>query len=58
VVIEDAVAGLGGALAAGMKCITVTTTNPPEKLAAAHLIFETLAGMTEEAFLELTGWEV
>ena len=58
VVFEDAVAGLGGAVAAGMKCITVTTTNPPEKLAAANLIYRNLAEMTEEAFLDLTGWEL
>jgi beta-phosphoglucomutase len=58
VVIEDSVAGLGGALAAGMKCITVTTTNSPEELAAADLIFENLTEMTTEDFLGLTGWEV
>jgi HAD superfamily hydrolase (TIGR01509 family) len=58
VVFEDAVAGLRGAVAAGMKCITVTTTNPPEKLTAANLVYKNLAEMTEEAFLDLIGWRL
>ncbi|MBN2045893.1 MAG: HAD-IA family hydrolase [Anaerolineales bacterium] len=58
VVVEDSVAGLGGALAAGMKCIAVTTTHPPEELTAANLIFNDLTQMDEKAFLRLTGWEL
>ena len=41
-VIEDAIAGVEGAKAAGMKCLAVTTTNPPPELAAADVILENL----------------
>ena len=40
--IEDAVAGVQAAKAAGMKCVAVTTTNPAEKLADADLILDNL----------------
>ena len=53
VVIEDAVAGVGGAKAAGMTCIAVMTTNPREKLAAANLILKDLTELSEEAFKAL-----
>ncbi len=53
VVIEDAVAGVGGAKAAGMACIAVMTTNPREKLAAADLILNDLTELSEEAFKAL-----
>lgn len=42
IVIEDAIAGVKGALRAGMKCIAVTTTNPAEALADADYVVATL----------------
>ena len=53
VVIEDAVAGVGGAKAAGMACIAVMTTNPREKLSEADLILNDLTELSEEAFKAL-----
>jgi sugar-phosphatase len=35
VVLEDAPEGIAAGKAAGMRCIGVTTTRPPEKLTAA-----------------------
>lgn len=58
VVIEDSLAGLGGALAAGMKCIAVTTTHPAKELQKASRIYPDLSAMSVEAFLHLTGWEL
>ena len=46
IVIEDAIAGVAGALAAEMKCIAVTTTNPAEALKAAHLVLPDLRSLT------------
>ncbi len=42
VVIEDAVAGVEAAKRAGMRCVAVTTTVPPEALEAADLVVEGL----------------
>lgn len=42
VVIEDAVAGVEGARAGGMKAIAVTNTHPREKLAQADLVVDSL----------------
>ena len=42
-VIEDAVAGIQAAKAAGMKCIAVSTTNPANKLGDADLVIGNLA---------------
>ena len=42
IVIEDAVAGVDGAKAAGMKCIAVTTTNTAENLSNADLVLDSL----------------
>ena len=53
VVVEDAIAGVEGAKRAGMKCISVTTTNPASKLAKADYIFENLGKMSTEDFLSL-----
>jgi len=53
IVIEDAVLGVEGAKRAGMKCIAVTTTNPPEKLAKADYIVEHLGKMDRDSFLTL-----
>ncbi|MFN2144233.1 MAG: HAD family hydrolase [Anaerolineales bacterium] len=58
VVVEDSLAGLGGALAAGMKCIAVTTTHPAEELKNASRIYPNLAAMSEEEFFNMTEWEL
>jgi HAD superfamily hydrolase (TIGR01549 family) len=42
-VIEDALAGVAAAKRAGMKCLAITTTNPPEKLARADRIVHSFA---------------
>ena len=42
VVIEDAPEGIAGGKAAGMRCIGVTTTRAPEKLAQADLVVSSL----------------
>jgi beta-phosphoglucomutase len=42
VVIEDAPEGIAAGKAAGMGCIGVTTTRPPEKLAQADLVVSSL----------------
>jgi beta-phosphoglucomutase len=38
VVIEDAVNGIQAALAAGMRCVAVAQSFPPERLQAAHIV--------------------
>jgi beta-phosphoglucomutase family hydrolase len=43
IVIEDSLPGLKAAQRAGMRCIAVTNTNPPEALAQADLVVESLA---------------
>lgn len=43
IVIEDAIAGIQAALAAKMKCIAITTTQPPDKLIEATYIVNTFA---------------
>lgn len=54
VVIEDAVHGVEGARAAGMKCIAVTTTNSAEALSQADLVLKDLTelnlGMVHSLF--------
>jgi len=50
VVVEDAVAGVAAAKAAGMRCLAVTNTNPAERLAAADLILDSLADVPADAF--------
>ncbi|HAY85200.1 MAG TPA: beta-phosphoglucomutase [Chloroflexi bacterium] len=47
-VIEDSVAGVGGARRAGMKCIAVTTTNSAGQLRQAHLVLTDLTELNEE----------
>jgi HAD superfamily hydrolase (TIGR01509 family) len=49
-VFEDAVAGVGAARRAGMRCIAVTTTNPAAALRDADLVVERLDRLTETAF--------
>jgi HAD superfamily hydrolase (TIGR01509 family) len=46
IVIEDSLPGIEAALRAGMRCIAVTNTNPPEALAHADLVVESLAQLT------------
>jgi beta-phosphoglucomutase family hydrolase len=53
VVIEDAVAGVEGAKNAGMRCIAVTTTNTPEALSKADLIFDTLEDLKQSILFTL-----
>jgi beta-phosphoglucomutase len=47
-VIEDSIPGIEAAKSAHMRCIAVTTTNPPEALTRADIIVESLAQLTEE----------
>jgi beta-phosphoglucomutase family hydrolase len=53
VVVEDAVAGVGGARRAGMKCIAVTTTNPAHALNEADVIVERLDTLSLDTFERL-----
>jgi HAD superfamily hydrolase (TIGR01509 family) len=46
IVIEDALAGVEAARRAGMKCIAVATTNPPEALVGADLLVGRLDQLT------------
>lgn len=48
VVIEDAIAGVTAAKAAGMKCVAVTTSHPGEKLMNADLIVDSLEDVNIE----------
>jgi beta-phosphoglucomutase-like phosphatase (HAD superfamily) len=50
VVIEDAIAGVEAAKRAGMRCVAVTTTNPPEALARADIVVERLDLLSIQAF--------
>jgi len=47
-VIEDSVGGVGGARAAGMKCLAVSNTYSPEKLQAADRVVDSLETVTME----------
>ncbi len=51
VVLEDAPEGIEGAKAAGMRCIGVATTRPPERLSEADLVVGRLDDPRAEAFL-------
>jgi beta-phosphoglucomutase-like phosphatase (HAD superfamily) len=53
VVVEDSVAGVQAARRAGMWCIAVTTTNPPDRLQEADLIVERLDRLPEDALRRL-----
>jgi len=48
IVIEDAIAGVEAAKAAGMKCIAVTTTHPWDALAKADLVTDNLEKIRSE----------
>lgn len=54
-VLEDAVAGVEGAKAAGMACIAVTSTHPRRSLAKADLIVDSLADVTPATVRALIG---
>jgi HAD superfamily hydrolase (TIGR01509 family) len=55
VVIEDAPNGVAAAKAAGARCIAVTNTTPPERLAQADLICGSLAAVTLQTVARLVG---
>ena len=52
-VVEDAIAGVEAARRAGMKCIAVATTNPPEALQGASLVANDLTYLDAGAFRKL-----
>jgi beta-phosphoglucomutase len=52
-VIEDSVAGVTAARRAGMRCIAVTTTNPPSRLTQADWICDSLEQLSGETLLSL-----
>jgi beta-phosphoglucomutase-like phosphatase (HAD superfamily) len=54
IVIEDSLAGMQGALAGGMKCITVATTHPISAFAQASLALDRLNDLTVEQIQSLT----
>jgi HAD superfamily hydrolase (TIGR01509 family) len=53
VVMEDAVAGVEAARRAGMRCVAVTTTNPPEALRAADIVIAGFDQLGEDTFRSL-----
>lgn len=53
VVVEDAVAGIQAATAAGMAIVAVTTTRPREELRQANLIVDSLAQLRAGDFLSI-----
>jgi HAD superfamily hydrolase (TIGR01509 family) len=53
IVIEDAVHGVEGALAAGMRCIAVTTTNTTTALRGAELVLDDLAELDQKVLQSL-----
>ncbi len=53
VVIEDAPDGVAAAISAGAKCIAVTNSAPPDKLADAHMIVDSLEDVTIEDLTNL-----
>ncbi len=48
IVFEDSIAGMQGALAGGMRCITVATTHPITEFAGATLQLERLTDISEQ----------
>ncbi len=53
IVIEDSLAGLQGALAAGMRCITVATTHPISEFASATISLDRLTDLSVEQITNL-----
>jgi HAD superfamily hydrolase (TIGR01509 family) len=54
VVVEDAVAGIEAALAAGMRCVAVATSYPESRLATATVVRRTIAEVRLEDLLGTT----
>lgn len=54
-VIEDAVGGVRGARAAGMKVVAVTNTNPRDDLKEANLVVDSLTELSAARVSELLG---
>lgn len=54
IVIEDSIAGLNGALAGGMQCITVATTHPITEFSRASLALNRLTDLTIDQIHRLT----
>jgi beta-phosphoglucomutase-like phosphatase (HAD superfamily) len=52
---EDAVAGVEAALRAGMRCIAVASTNPPEAMQLADLVVQSWDLLSEAGFLGIFG---
>ena len=52
-VVEDAPMGIEAARRAGMRCMAVATTRPPEKLAAADLVVDSLNQVSAQTFADL-----
>jgi beta-phosphoglucomutase len=52
-VVEDAIAGVEAAHRAGMRCIAITNTNPPEKLQAAELVVSSLEEIEARKWLKM-----
>jgi beta-phosphoglucomutase len=52
-VIEDSTAGVTAAVAAGMKAIALTGTNPSERLRHAHLVVDSLSELNPEKIADL-----
>ena len=53
VVVEDSRAGVEAARRGGMRCIAVTTTNPPEALQTADVIVDRLDQLPDDVFERL-----
>jgi beta-phosphoglucomutase len=53
IVFEDSLAGMQGALAGGMQCVTVATTHPRASFDKATLALERLTDLTEAEMLRL-----
>lgn len=56
IVIEDSLAGLQGALSAGMRCITVATTHPITEFSTATISLDRLTDLTEEQISALVNF--
>ena len=52
-VLEDAPQGVEAALAAGMRCVAVTSTRPAEELARAHRVVGSLTELTAESLRQM-----
>jgi beta-phosphoglucomutase-like phosphatase (HAD superfamily) len=52
-VIEDAIAGMQAAQAAGMKCIAVATTHPAEELPDPDVLVDRLSDLPADVFEQL-----